>query len=134
MRLSLGSWLVIKFWALSMGCVKISILLFLNHLLGTTRRMRMTLLAVGVFCIAWALVTFVYSFFFCSPVSYYWDKTIKGHCISDNHFRIGAMVIALLSLATDLIILIIPIPTVWRLQMRTKQKVAVTIILCLGIV
>lgn len=132
-RLNLGSWLIVKFWASSMACVKISILLFLNHLLGTTRAMRITLLAVGICCISWACVPFFYTIFFCNPVSYYWDKSIEGGwCIENDKYMTESIAVGVLSLVTDLIILAIPIPSVWNLQIKTKQKVAVTSILCVG--
>ena len=133
LRLNLGSWLIVKFWALSMVCVKLSILLFLNHLLGTTRRMRITLLVVGICCVAWACVPFFYTIFFCKPVAYYWDRDIYGQCVDNHKYMAESIAVAVLSLVTDLVILAIPIPTVWNLQMKRKQKIAVTCILCVGL-
>lgn len=132
-RLNLGSWLIVKFWASSMACVKVSILLFLDHLLGTTKQMRITLLVVGVCCVAWACVPFFYTIFFCSPISYYWDKSSgDGWCVDNDKYIVESIAVGVLSLVTDLVILAIPIPSVWGLKIKTKQKVAVTSILCVG--
>lgn len=132
-RLNLGSWLIVKFWATSMACVKVSICLFLKHLMGTTTRMVVTLYVVAACCVCWACVPFFYTIFFCDPVAYYWDKTIEGGWCVDNDLYIAeSIAVGVLSLATDLIILIIPIPSVWSLKIKIKQKIAVTSILGVG--
>ncbi|RHZ54472.1 hypothetical protein CDV55_100744 [Aspergillus turcosus] len=69
----------------------------------------------------------------CRPLSYYWTQYRDpkgGKCIFNLYpFYIGN---AAANVATDGIILLVPIPLVWKLQMRTSQKILVSGIFLLG--
>ena len=68
------------------------------------------------------------------PVSYFWTQTTNpfgGHYRYDFYrYYIGN---AASNVATDLLILLVPIPVVWKLQMRVLQKVMVSTVLLLGV-
>ena len=129
-----GSWLIIKFWASSMACVKVSICLFLRRLMLGQDRVRNAFNVVIVFVICWACVPFFYTIFFCSPVAYYWDRTIEGgSCVDDDQYILESILSGVISLVTDLIILMLPMPSIWHLKISFKKKVAVTCILCVGV-
>ncbi|KAH2536824.1 hypothetical protein KXW97_006545, partial [Aspergillus fumigatus] len=75
------------------------------------------------FCIH-ALIWLNFGFYFadtivkifeCSPRAKIWDKTLKGHCININ---IPIIVTSSINVASDFLILVLPIVSVWRLQMR----------------
>lgn len=128
-----NAWLTIKFWAMSMACAKVSILLFLRRIMGVSRAVRITLnvVAVGVICSAAALI--LYTIFSCWPISYFWDKSIEGGwCVQNYQLRTQLKLSASLGLLSDLIMLLIPMPTVWALNMGRQRKIAITIILCIG--
>ena len=63
----------------------------------------------------------------CIPVHIIWDQ--PGSCLPDIP-RMAAM--GFLNAALDLMILILPIRTVWSLQMATKRKWAVSAVFGLG--
>ncbi len=68
--------------------------------------------------------------FMCLPVAYFWDKAIPGgHCLPEQPvwFGNGAM-----NIATDLMILILPMPTFSKLQLAKKQKIGLMMVLGLG--
>lgn len=67
----------------------------------------------------------------CHPVRYFYDKTIPGQCIDQTAFYIST---AALNLLTDVMVLSIPIIITARLHMPLRRKIAVCIILCLGVV
>lgn len=116
-----------------MACAKISIILFLRRLLGVTKTLRVTFDIMAVLVVCWAAVPFFYTIFFCNPVAYYWDKTIEGgSCVDNDKYMLESIIVGVLALVSDIIILIIPMPSIWRLQIKTKQKIAVTSILCVG--
>lgn len=55
----------------------------------------------------------------CQPFRFYWDKSIEGHCGDTSatvKFTAGT------NMALDFIIMILPMPTVWKLQMGIKKK------------
>lgn len=68
------------------------------------------------------------------PVSFFWTETVNpfgGHYRYDFYrYYIGN---AASNVATDILILTVPIPVVWRLQMRVLQKVMVSSVLLLGL-
>ncbi|GFF30782.1 conserved hypothetical protein [Aspergillus udagawae] len=69
----------------------------------------------------------------CRPLSYYWTQYRDpngGKCIFNLYpFYIGN---AAAKVAMDGIMLMVPIPLVWKLQMRTAQKILVSGIFLLG--
>ena len=62
--------------------------------------------------------------FGCTPIAYLWDKTIPGgHCIDYIAlFRWGMLA----NILTDLVMLVLPLPVVWKLNTSKKVKVALT--------
>ncbi|KGO73924.1 hypothetical protein PITC_016800 [Penicillium italicum] len=69
----------------------------------------------------------------CRPTSYFWDQyidpTAKGTCIDVPNFFFVSGIVAVL---IDVMILCVPVPVIWKLQMPKSQRVAVTSILLLG--
>ncbi len=94
----------------------------------------MALTVVAVASVLWALGAIFFSTFTCKPVSFYWDKSgHNGHCLKRHHYKTGNIVIAVVGMLTDIIILVIPMPTLWKSQMRRKQKIAMTGVLGIGV-
>jgi len=66
----------------------------------------------------------------CRPIAYSFDKTIPdGHCGDLLKFELYT---AILNLIMDSIIVILPMPMLWRLQMQTKKKIGLIIVLGMG--
>ena len=76
------------------------------------------------------LVFFLLVTFQCLPIASIWDKTIDGKCLPIN-IVIGFSG-AGLSIAEDIIILLLPIPELWKLQMSTRKKVGLILLLSVG--
>ncbi|RAL03464.1 uncharacterized protein BO80DRAFT_491732 [Aspergillus ibericus CBS 121593] len=85
--------------------------------------------AIGTFVILWVIcITFLF-IFICVPVQKLWYPSLPGHCIS----QVGTWIAnATSTIATDLIILFLPLPQVWKLQLRLSEKVALTVAFGLG--
>ena len=127
------SWLVTKFWATSQACVKLSIILFIRRVLGLTRPVILALKVVFVSVVIWGIFAVLYTTFMCHPVSFYWDRTIPGGwCIPNEQYESLNIFSAIVAAVADITILIIPTPTIWKLRIRRKQKIAVQIVLCVG--
>jgi len=72
--------------------------------------------------LAWALVfTFIF-IFLCSPISQQWTLQRIGHCM-DQITTLKALIMT--NVLTDLLIVALPMWTVWKLQMRLAEKIAV---------
>ncbi|KUJ12789.1 uncharacterized protein LY89DRAFT_558860, partial [Mollisia scopiformis] len=68
--------------------------------------------------------------FQCSPVDLAWDRTIVGgRCINVNELAYAAGAI---SVALDIIILVLPLPELYHLQMSKKKKLNVMFMFSLG--
>lgn len=69
----------------------------------------------------------------CQPTSYFWTQwaePLGGKCVVDlQAFYIWN---GFANLMTDVIILCVPLPIIWKLQMPRKQKIAVCGIFLLG--
>lgn len=84
---------------------------------------RWLILLLMVACVVWILIRTFVTLFRCSPVQYYWDKSIHGRCTMD---------VARYYFATDLthtlldtLILALPIFEVLRMKLPFGQKIAV---------
>ncbi|KAH9906431.1 hypothetical protein F4778DRAFT_648835 [Xylariomycetidae sp. FL2044] len=114
----------------SINITKMSILLLYLRIFGAIRWFRWTtsilLACIASYCIAIALVTI----FQCTPISAAYDHLVQGKCINNARFWFAN---AAFSIITDVIILVLPMPLVYKLQVTRVQKVALTMVFALGI-
>lgn len=114
----------------SVTAAKLSILFF-YHRIFIERRFRIASITIGVVTIAW-FITFIFlQFFDCIPFAYYWNRTIPhGHCI--NPVIISIYGVGIGDVATNIAILVLPIPSLLGLQMPWQRKTAIILIFLLG--
>jgi len=68
--------------------------------------------------------------FQCTPIPYFWNKTIAGgHCVDTAAFWYGH---AAWNTAADVLVILLPIPVIRSLQMGRSQKLAVMGVFGLG--
>ncbi|KAG9513740.1 hypothetical protein KCU93_g9993, partial [Aureobasidium melanogenum] len=86
---------------------------------------------ICVFCtVGYGLGAIFASLFACVPVRANWDLTIAAsRCINKKAFYIGNGV---MNIFTDLMILALPIPIVWRLTLELRQKITLSVVFTLG--
>lgn len=125
-----GSWMIQKFWAPSMAFVKISIVVFIKRLFGSIRAYVVVCNCLVGFIATWAIAALLTNIFQCTPVQYYYDKDLKGHCMSGQvqFFQVMGSI----ALIEDVIILCLPIPVFWKLQINSRQKIGLTLVFSLG--
>ncbi|KAI2627607.1 hypothetical protein GGR54DRAFT_422816 [Hypoxylon sp. NC1633] len=73
------------------------------------------LIAVNLSCIPWESI---------------WNLTVPGKCFDKKSIDVAAAVMAL---ATDVFILILPHRVIWKLHMSLRKKIGVSAVFCLGI-
>lgn len=61
--------------------------------------------------------------FTCIPIQRQWDKKIPGGCI-DVQLRV--LITAILNLVIDVVIVALPMPVVWGLQMPFSKRLAIS--------
>lgn len=65
----------------------------------------------------------------CTPQAAWWDKTVPGKCLDTE---ILALTTAIINLVLDVVILILPQRTIWKLQMSLKKRLSVSIVFIVG--
>ena len=116
------------FWNTTLPTIKISILLFYRRLFPV-RRLLVASSIIGAIVLAWYIAIQITTIFQCLPIHYYWQRGGQGHCIQTTNFYI---ILASLNLATDVAVLILPIPFIWNLQVRKSKKLSLSVIFLLG--
>lgn len=114
----------------AINLVKCCILLLYLRLFDVVGWFRLScwglLVVVAMYCTASIAATI----FQCSPVTRAFDKDTPGHCIDTAKFWFAN---AGFSIATDVIILLLPMPLVWRIELPRTQKVALVAVFAVGI-
>lgn len=116
-------------YATSVALTNLSILLFYRRIF----RFDWSFYLVSfVVCVYWAIIIIVINIG-CRPLPYFWtrfgDPNAVGTCIDIQAFFFSN---AIWALVTDIVLLVMPIPTVMRLQMPLGERLAVITILMLG--
>jgi hypothetical protein len=65
----------------------------------------------------------------CSPIARFWDQKIDGTCLDESSI---IMADAVVSVVSDMIVLLLPLPLTLTLQMNTRRKMRVMCILGAG--
>ena len=77
------------------------------------------------------VVAFFVEMFNCVPRAAIWDVRIQDyHCLDVEAAELAS---AAFNVVSDFAILVLPISTVWTLQMRTKKKLAVVSVFATGL-
>ena len=126
------AWIGSVFYPLSVTFPKLSICALYLRVFVTWRTRLITKLTAGLLvanCIAFFLV----QIFFCNPPSYYWQSYAikstarvnleRGKCLDNEAATLAQPPPQIL---TDLILLALPIPTVWHIQASHARKLGLT--------
>lgn len=111
--------------------VKIALLYILIRVFSPYRKKIIGIYAfLGILCVYYIIAEFI-KIFMCNPVPAYWQgQTAPGvKCLDQQAAFIADSVISLVS---DAIILVVPLPLTWSLQMSRNKKLRVMGILSAG--
>ena len=117
------AWLIL--YGLSIALSKCAILLLYVRVFTTSNKT----FILGVFLVGFIVIatgisnTFV-AIFQCSPVAYEWNKSIQGGtCIDEIAF---ARYMTIPNVVTGAIMLIMPLPLSWRLNLTVSARLGLT--------
>ncbi|KAL4912936.1 hypothetical protein BDW62DRAFT_214615 [Aspergillus aurantiobrunneus] len=118
------------------GCIKVSLILFYRRLFVVTRwsPFDITCVAYLAFMVAWTLWLFLWFLWACRlDIDLHWAP------LSEVEDRCGdplapEMALVISDLVTDLMILALPLPVIWRLQLRWRRKVTLSLVFLVGLV
>ncbi|RMJ24771.1 hypothetical protein PHISP_04358 [Aspergillus sp. HF37] len=134
-RVKLGQakfWQVIISSAVGMALLKISV--GLNLLRLSPSRWYVWCLWISIaFVSAYSFMAAMTFFLHCDPMQAHWDYSIKGaKCYSIDLFITFALINTAFNIFTDVLFASIPIPIIWKLQMKRKVRIYLIGILSLG--
>lgn len=113
----------------SLTFIRMSVVLFYYRIFGTHRWYRMSLWIAAGIVIAWFVALNCLTLTLCTPIAKQWDYRIPGHCLP----FIGAFIdLTISNVLVDLLLLILPLPMLWRLQINLKKKLALIANFVLG--
>ena len=108
--------------------IKSSILL-LYHRIFPSKRFNVILWCVGAFVLSYSLAQSAAEVFQCSPIDSLWNPKVKGKCIDLDKVLITC---SSLNIATDILILLLPLPALLKLHISTERKLQLIGIFMLG--
>ncbi|EON68673.1 hypothetical protein W97_07931 [Coniosporium apollinis CBS 100218] len=122
-------WFSSIFYLTCLFFIKASVLALYMRL-GDHQLQRLSIVVLAI-CIAQALANVLVCIFQCSPIPAAWDMRItEKECVNINAFYLAN---AAGNILTDIMVYTLPIRLVWKLQVPPKQKVALVVMLCLGL-
>jgi hypothetical protein len=79
--------------------------------------------------ILWMLAIWIVGALQCIPVRKFWDRSVEGACMDPVPFYYGMQIP---NIITDLIVLAMPMKTVWALPISTNQRLLLSVVFIVG--
>ncbi|KAM0189041.1 hypothetical protein ACHAPA_007859 [Fusarium lateritium] len=126
-------WIDQIMYSVHLYSTKLSILFFLRSIFTTSEFKKLTLF-IGVFVALCGAATMITTALQCLPSSFNWtswDGEHKGKCndLNSQTYAFGGI-----NMACDIVILVLPLPHLWKLQVKGRQKIQLFVMFSLGIV
>lgn len=117
-------------WTVANTFVKLSIL-HLYIVVFPQRPVRWICYGMMGLTVAYCISNCLQNLLICRPIQYNWDKTIvDGVCTPAYYPYVSA---AAIHMGIDVIIVALPMPMLWRLQMPTRKKISLSVVFGIGI-
>ncbi|KAI5779939.1 hypothetical protein DFH27DRAFT_364236 [Peziza echinospora] len=122
-----------QLFVLGVNSIKVSIALLLMRLATLSKYKRFLWGTIG-FMVCFTIACLGTLIFNCSPVAGAWDPKVKaaGHCYSKTVFKNIGLFNTVVNVVTDVMFATIPIPLIWKLQIGTRTRISLALILGLG--
>ncbi len=127
---NISKWLLITeiIYIWNLCWTKLSLLMMyyrIFHLPGFKKQV----IAVGAFVVCWAItISFLFTFI-CKPVEKLWIPELEGKCLNEVGVWLAN---ASSTIFSDIVILLLPIPQIWRLHLKKSEKIGLTVVFGLG--
>ncbi|KHJ32998.1 putative integral membrane protein [Erysiphe necator] len=128
--MAIGKILVLNevLYVTNINLIKLSVLA-MYYRFFPVRLMRLGGLILGTISSLWNVSLVVLAITQCVPFKKIYAPWVDGNCIN---LRVTFLIIAVPSILTDVAILSLPIPLVWKLQTKVWQKISLTAVFMLG--
>ncbi|KAH7130091.1 hypothetical protein B0J11DRAFT_243866 [Dendryphion nanum] len=116
-------------WNATVCFSKVSVLLMYTSLIPVPSMIKWAKW-IGALIIAWNTGNVIAGFLICRPLARNWDFTIPGTCGSQPNFYFA---MGMVNLVTDLMLIILPMPYLYKLRMALRKKIIAGAMLSIGI-
>ncbi|KAK1834593.1 hypothetical protein QBC39DRAFT_252092 [Podospora conica] len=115
-------------WNFTICFSKLSVLFMYTNVIAV-RRMVLACRALGLFIILWNIGGILGALLMCRPFALNWDKTLPGTC-GDN--RLFYMWLGAINVVVEVIMLLLPLPFLYGLQLKLAKKLVVIALFSVG--
>ncbi|KAI1851536.1 hypothetical protein JX265_012382 [Neoarthrinium moseri] len=122
-------WITELFYNAALLFIKMTFLFQYYRVFRQIRTMRITYIVAMFLVSGWNIGQLFAVIFLCIPVSGFWDKTIQASCQDQ---QLGVFLNAAGNLVTDICIILLPLPSLWKLRLPRAQKIALFCIFGIG--
>lgn len=114
----------------ALAITKLSIVLLYARIFPGAQ-FRICLYGTGVIISFWLIACQFAAIFECTPIQYFWARNgpIAGHCLN---VRASYFAQAAPNIITDIILMALPLPQLWKLNLPRKSRVGLCGIFLLG--
>ncbi|KAL9577120.1 MAG: hypothetical protein Q9212_006576 [Teloschistes hypoglaucus] len=121
-------------YIVAIAAAKISLLLFLYRIFHIDKRFRIAAWITGAVLVLWSLITILLAIFSCKPIRASWDLKVrmdpKTVCYPKAYDVEN--IYGFCNVITDVVLIALPIPLVWKMQVSRKKKFAVAMVFATG--
>jgi hypothetical protein len=108
-------------WNFTICFSKLSVL-FMYTTVIPVQRMVLACRVVGLFIILWNVGGVLGALLLCRPIALNWDKSLEGTCGDNRLFYIW---LGIINVVAEAVILLLPLPFIYQLQLKTFKKLIV---------
>ena len=113
-------WSILWLYTIAIWLSKLSALAFYARVFSPgNRRFRLALWVVAGLACAWIVAVLISLILQCNPPQKAWERAIPGACQDPYNWW---LISGVSSFILDLIILLLPLPMLWRLQVKASRK------------
>ncbi|KAJ0117535.1 integral membrane protein [Diaporthe amygdali] len=117
-------------YGLTLMFVKLAVLRFYSRIFAPSAWVTWSVRVTAAAVVMWMVSVVLETFLLCRPLAFNWDTTIDGVCGDRNAVFVIAGVT---NMVTDFMVLLLPVPCIWKLQMPVGQKIGLLLVFCMGI-
>lgn len=109
---------------------KLAILALYMRIFTAHRRYRIAVYTTGTVMVLWSVAGIITCLAYCKPFAYAWNKTIPGGKCGDT--MTAYRFISIPNIVTDIVILVLPLPAIYKLHISPGAKLGLLLTLAFG--
>ena len=126
-----GFWIAQMIYKSSIPCTKLSICLLYRRLFERAgRAFNIALYTLMALIAAYYSAAVLTTLFECTPIAKAYEKSLPGYCIDSGTFFFTN---AGFNIATDIAIMVLPLPVIRSLHLPNRQKVILSLVFAVGL-